>query len=128
MNVLDENFPDDQRAMLEAKRIRVRQIGRDLGRTAMKDNELIRLLHQVDRPTFFTLDVDFYDRGWRNEGYCLVYLDIDEDAAAEYVIRLLRHQDLNTKAKRMGSIIRVTPGGLAIWRIRKEREERLAWV
>jgi hypothetical protein len=127
MNVLDENVPDDQRAILGAKRIRVRQIGLDLGRSAMKDEDLIRLLHQLDRPSFFTLDVDFYDRRWRNEGFCLVYLDIDEDAAAEYIIRLLRHRELNTKAKRMGSIVRVTPGGLAVWRVRKEREDRLAW-
>ena len=128
MNVLDENVPEDQRAILGAKRVRVRQIGLDLGRAAMKDEDLIRLLHRLDRPTFFTLDFDFYQRHWRNERYCLVYLNIDEDVVAEYIIRVLRHRELNTKVKRMGTIVRVTPRGLNVWRVRKEREDRLAWM
>jgi hypothetical protein len=46
---------------------------------------------------------------------------------AEYVLRLLRHRQLNTRAKRMGRVIRVSPTGLALWRIREEQEGRLAW-
>jgi hypothetical protein len=93
----------------------------------MKDAQIISLLHRLDRPTFFTLDGDFYNRRLCHEGYCLVHLDIEEEMVAEYVRRLLRHRELNTKAKRMGRAIRVLSTGLAVWRIHQEQERHLAW-
>jgi len=62
MNVLDENVPESQRALLRSKRVPLRQIGQEIGRKGMKDDEIIPLLLDCDRPTFFTLDSDFYDR------------------------------------------------------------------
>ncbi len=67
MNVLDESVPESQRALLQSRRVAVRQIGHDLGRRGLSDQEIITLLHQLDRPTFFTLDGDFYDRRLRHE-------------------------------------------------------------
>ena len=93
----------------------------------MKDDEIIPLLHGLPRPTFFTLDADFYDRHFCHEAYCLVHLDVEGEMAAEYVRRLLHHRAFNTKAKRMGRVIRVSPMGLAIWRILQEQESRLSW-
>jgi hypothetical protein len=127
MNILDENIPESQRALLRSRRVALRQIGQDLGRKGMKDDEIIPLLHQMDRPTFFTLDGDFYDRRLCHEGYCLVHLDVEEEMVADYVRRLLRHRELNTKAKRMGRVIRVFPTGLALWRIHQEQESHLSW-
>src|SRR5262245_36947469 len=127
MNVLDENIPESQRALLRLKRVAVRQIGQDLGRKGMKDDELIALLHQLNRPTFFTLDGDFYDRRLRHERYCLVHLDVEDEMVAEYVRRLLRHRELNTRAKRMGCVVRVLPSGLALWRIHQDQEDHLSW-
>ncbi len=103
MNLLDENVPESQRALLRSWRVPVRQIGLDIGRKGMKDDEIIPLLHPLDRVTFFTLDGDFYDRRLCHEGYCLVHLDVEEEMVAEYVRRLLRHRALNSKAKRMGA-------------------------
>ena len=60
MIVLDENIPESQRALLRRKRVALRQIGVDLGGQGMKDDETIALLHNLNRPTFFTLDSDFY--------------------------------------------------------------------
>jgi hypothetical protein len=125
MNILDENVPESQLALLRSKRVPLRQIGKDLGRIGMKDDEIIRLLHELNRPTFFTLDGDFYDRRLCHAGYCLVHLDVDEEMVAEYVRRLLRHRKLNTKDKRMGCVIRMAPAGLACWRIHQEQERRL---
>jgi hypothetical protein len=127
MNVLDENVPESQRRSLRRRRVAVRQIGRDIGRKGMKDDEIISLLHQLDRPTFFTLDADFYDRRLCHEGYCLVHLNVEEEHIAEYVRRLLRHPELNSKAKRMGLVIRVDPTGLSVWRIHEEQERHLSW-
>ena len=56
MNILDENVPASQQVLLRNKRLVLRQIGLDLGRNGMQDAEIIPLLHQLDRPTFFTLD------------------------------------------------------------------------
>lgn len=127
MNVLDENVPESQRVLLRNQRIAVRQIGQNLGRKGMQDDDLIPLLHRLDRPTFFTLDSDFYRRRLCPEGYCLVHLDVSEEAVAEYVIRVLRHRELNTRAKRMGRVIRVLPTGLTLWRVGRQQEWRLAW-
>ena len=46
MIVLDENIDEPQRRRLEMWRIRVRQVGIEVGRLGMKDlNEIIPLLH-----------------------------------------------------------------------------------
>lgn len=53
MNILDENIVDDQRQLWRSWRISIRQIGVDIGRAGMKDEEIITLLHGLNRPTFF---------------------------------------------------------------------------
>ena len=127
MNILDENVPESQRRLLRARRVSVRQIGYDLGRKGMKDEEISPLLHHLDRPTFFTLDEDFYNRRLCHEEYCLVHLDVDEEMVADYVRRLLRQRALNSKAKRMGGVIRAFRAGLTIWRLHEEQEGHLSW-
>lgn len=127
MIILDENIPADQNEILRSKRIPVKKIGVAVGRWGMKDDEIIPLLHQLNRPTFFSLDADYYKRRLRHDGYCLVYLDIEDDDAAEYILQVLRHLNLNTKAKRMGAVIRVEPTGMTVWRVRHDEEEHLLW-
>ena len=127
MNILDENVPESQRLLLERRRIAIKQIGVDIGRKGLDDEDIIPLLHRLNRPTFLTLDVDFWDRNLRHEGYCLVYLDIPRTTAAVYTRRLLRHPELNTNAKRMGAVIRAEPSGLTVWRVGQDDEERLLW-
>jgi hypothetical protein len=127
MNLLDENVRKDQVADLRRKRISVKKIGEDIGRTGMKDREIIPLLHQLNRPTFFTLDADFYSPRLRHQGYCLVYLDVGDTEFAAFVRRLLRHPSLNTKAKRMGLVVCVEPEGLTVWRLRKNQVQHLPW-
>jgi hypothetical protein len=127
MNILDDNVPASQQALLRNGRLVLRQIGQDLGRNGMKDDEILPLLHGIDRPTFFTLDGDFFDRRLCHAGYCLVYLDVEEERVAEFVRRLLRHRELNTKAKRMGCVMRVTPTGLVRYRIHENEIVQFAW-
>ena len=125
MNVLDENIPDDQFGLLQRRRIHVRKIGRDVGRKGMDDDEIIPLLHRLDRPTFFSLDEDFFDPRLLHSGYCLVHLDVDEEDVAKYVRRVLRHVELNTKAKRMGLILRVQPKIIHVWQVGEKKAKRL---
>ncbi|MFO0965543.1 MAG: hypothetical protein U0793_08155 [Gemmataceae bacterium] len=127
MNILDENVPEGQRLKLAGRRIPSRQIGQDVGRKGMKDREVVPLLHRLSQPTFFTLDEDFYDRRLCHKGYCLVHLDVEEERAAEHVARLLRHSRFNTKAKRMGAVIRVRATGITAWLVRTKEQVVLSW-
>ena len=127
MNLLDENIIESQRRELRDRGVSIRQIGVDVGRKGMKDGDIIRLLHQRNRVTFFTRDDDFYTRRLCHQGYCLVYLDVDDDEVAEFVRRTLRHREFNTRAKRMGTVIRVSLERLHVWRKRAKREETVHW-
>jgi len=127
VNVLDENVPASQRQLLLSWRIRVRQIGVDAGRAGMQDDELIALLQQLRRPTFFTRDEDFFDRRLCHAGYSLVYMAVERHEAALFVRRLLRHADFNTQAKRMGAVLRVSSAGLSAWRLHAKKPLAFEW-
>lgn len=127
MNLLDENIRNSERQRLLAWRIRVRQIGREVGRVGMGDDEILAVLRSTRRITFLTQDIDYRDPGLCHQAYCLVYLDVDEDLIAQYIRRVLRHPDLNTQAKRMGTVIHVSAAGLRVWR-RHGNEESLDWA
>jgi hypothetical protein len=127
MNILDENIRDDQWRELRRQRIVVCKIGRDIARKGVKDDRIISLLHQQNRPTFFTRDADFFDRDLCHERYCLVHLAVDQKLVAEYVRRVLRHPALDSKAKRMGLVIRVDESGLSIWRVHATKGIQPIW-
>jgi len=55
------NILEDQRQLLYRRRIRVRQIGYDLWRKGVQDDEIPPLLKQLHRPTFFTRDQGFFN-------------------------------------------------------------------
>lgn len=84
MIILDENIIDSQRRLLNSWRIPVRQIGYEVGRKGMKDREIIPFLHQLNQPTLFTRDDDFYERRLCHAGYCLVYLDVRKEEVATF--------------------------------------------
>ena len=86
----------------------VLQIGFNLGRGGMHDDELIPLLLQQRRPTFLTRDEDFYDRELCHPRYCIAYLAVDKNEVATFIRRFLRHPAFNTLAKRLGAVIRVS--------------------
>jgi len=127
MNILDENILSEQRQLLQSWRITVHQIGDSIGRKGMQDEEIIPLLHHLDSPTFFTRDGDFYRRHLCHSRYCLAYLDTGRYEVASFVRRLLRHQEFDTQAKRMGSVIRIFHGGLTVWYLHAEKEKRFDW-
>ena len=94
----------------------------------MKDrNEIIPLLHTLRRPTFFTRDHDFYKPDLCHLGYCLVFLDVAFDEAAEFIRRFLRHVAFRTQAQRMGKVIRVHHSGVSYWQVNVKRVRALSW-
>jgi hypothetical protein len=127
MIILDENFPDSQRQLLQGWRISFKQVGFEIGREGLKDDEIIPLLHQLNKPTFFTLDDDFFKRQLCHEQYCLVYVDVAQYESAAFIRRTLKHQEFNTKARRMGNVVRVSHKGLTIWKLHSEEKLQVDW-
>jgi hypothetical protein len=128
VNILDENILKDERQLLQGWRIAIHQIGYDVGRKGMQDEEIIPFLHQLSRPTFFTRDEDFYERTLCHARYCLVYLNVEQYEVAVFVRRVLRHWNFDTQAKRMGSVIRASHVGLTVWHLHAEQETRFEWA
>ncbi len=121
MNILDENIPENQRSQLLTWGVSIHQIGLDVGRKGMKDEEIIPFLHTLRDTTFFTRDFDFYQRRLCHSRYCLVCLAVTRDEVAVFVRRVLGHPALDTKAKRMGAVVRVSHAGFSI--LRSTRKE-----
>lgn len=128
MIILDENIPESQWQLLRSWRIRPLSIGRDISEKGIKDDSLIGFLIQQRRPTFVTRDEGFYSRKLCHARYCVVYLAVRPDESASFVRRLLRHPHFNTRAKRLGAVIRVSSAGLQVWRLREARESFLSWT
>ncbi len=128
MNILDENIVTDQRLLLRSWRVPLRHLGHDIGRRGIQDEEILPFLLQLPRPTFFTRDIDFYDRRLCHARYCLVYLAINRREVAVFVRRFLRHEAFNTQAKRLGAVVQVSQTGLSIWRLHAEEEIMLSWL
>lgn len=89
MLIADENLPAAQRRWLRKWRVHVRVVGVDMASRGTDDENLIPLLHRLPQPTFFTLDRDFYCRDRLHPGYCLVWLDVSDDQAAEFIRRFM---------------------------------------
>ena len=127
MNILDENIIASQRQRLRSWRIRVRQIGVDIARKGLQDEEILPLLHHLRRPTFFMRDRGFYRREVCHWQYGIVCLEVAPEEVAIFVRRVLRHPRLNTQAKRMGIVVRASHRGLGVWRLHAQAEEVMLW-
>jgi hypothetical protein len=126
--VLDENILDGQRVLLEAWRLAPRQIGVDLGRKGLKDEQIIVLLRKQLTPTFFTRDAGFYRPNLKHRSYCVVLADVGQNEVATFIRRFLRHPGFNTRAKRMGRIVRISHVGITFWAPRTQVETHTAWT
>ena len=63
MILLDENVNEHQLQLLRGWRIRARLVGHDFAYKGIQDDQIIPLLHELNRTTFFTRDLDFYLAG-----------------------------------------------------------------
>ena len=127
MNILDENIIASQRQLLRSWRIRVRQIGYDMAQKGISDEQIIPFLLQRRRPTFFTRDLGFFERYLCHRRYSLVCLAIEKQEVATFIRRVLNHEELDTEAKRMGTVIRVSHQGLRVWRLNTDEEQSHEW-
>jgi len=126
--LLDENILENQRVLLEASRIRSRQVGVDVGRKGMKDEEIIVLLRRHRNVTFFTRDAGFYQADLRQRRFCVVVMSVGQTEVATFIRRFLRHPSFDSQEKRMGRVVRVSHTGLALWRLRSPIQSHIAWT
>jgi len=129
MIVIDENIIESQRQQLLQSRLRVRQIGFEVGRKGMDDrDQILPLLHQLNRVTFFTRDDDFYLRELCHPQYCLVILAAPKDRMANLIVQTIRYPDFNTQRKRLGRVLRVSSTGIRFWQSRNASEQVRRWT
>lgn len=129
MNILDENIPADQVQLLRRWKIWTHQVGQDVGRPGMDDeDEIIPLLLQLSRPTFFTRDLGFFQARLCHTGYCLACLAIGADEAATFIRRGLRHPEFDTHAKRLGKVIEFQKSGIRVIEKSGAPELRCEWA
>ena len=126
MNLLDENFPEDQLPLLRVWHIPFRLIG-DVARLGIKDPEIIPVLHQLGQVTFFTGDEDFFRRKLCHAAYCLVWLNVRADDAALHLRRFLNHPRFKTETQRMGTVARAHHDGIHFWQRNHPTLQRVDW-
>lgn len=127
MILLDENINESQLQLLRSWRLRPRLIGRDVGTQGIQDAQIIPLLHELSRPTFFTRDLGFYDRELCHARYCIAVLAVHRYEAAHFIRRFLRHPEFRTRARRMGGVVRISSVGIRSWQIRRQQEALAPW-
>ena len=127
MNILDENISEHQRQLLRSWRVPAAMIGVDLSRKGIQDEQIIPLLHSLNKSTFFTRDKGFYRRDLCHSNYCLVCLEVHRAEVALFVRRFLRHPGFRARAQRMGKVVRMSSAGIQFWRLSDPRESALSW-
>jgi len=96
VNILDENILENQRQLLKSQRLRVYQIGYEVSRKGIQDEEIIPFLLTLRGPTLFTRDTDFYDRQLCHSRYCLVHLSVSRYEVATFIRRFSPHPEFDT--------------------------------
>jgi hypothetical protein len=128
MILLDENIRQDQAIQLRRQRVPARFLVEDFARTGIQDPDIVPLLHQLKQPVFFTHDRDFFRRGLTHQNYCLVWLDLFDSKAAEFIRAFLKHELFDTAAKRMGIVARAHQEGIDFWQRNRAVLQRSQWI
>jgi hypothetical protein len=85
--------------------------------TIIKDDAIPILLAQAAEPTFVTINEgDFWQVFTPDVRYCTVCFAVSSSQARFLPVllqRLFRHRQFDTKAKRMGCVVRITASGIA---------------
>ncbi len=128
MIILDENVPVTQRELLRGWGIRARQVGPDIGRSGMTDQDILPMLRELTRPTFFTRDEDFRSREFCHPRYCLAWLSTRPNEVAEFVRRTLAHPSFCKARDRMGRLLQISHVGIRAWSLRDRAETHHLWL
>jgi hypothetical protein len=81
----------------------------------------------LPQPTFFTHDNDFFTAALCHSHDAIVYLDVSDTLAAEFIRRVLRHPAFDTNAKRLGIVACVQVSGVQFWKKGNSRLQSEKW-
>ena len=104
--------------------------------TELRPNERIlddrtpQLLLELDRPTFVTIDRDYWNRAFCHPRYCILWfelLDKQQLQLPSLLHELLRLSEFKTRAARMGKVARITHDEIEFWQFGNQEKERLEW-
>ena len=129
--VLDEHLAHEVVTESLKSWITVEQIGFELKRKGLSDEEVIRLLRRLKRRTLVTLDKGFYAPKLCDRNYCLVYFDVTmarQSGIPLLLRRLFRLPGFRTIRERMGKVVRVhSDVGVSFYTLGDTREHHLPW-
>ena len=108
------------------RRFSMVKVGDGFGYSSMSDGDIRRELHH-SKQTFHTQDRRFCHPRHRHPTYCLVFYDVADPDFVSCVQRFLRHPRFNTRAKRMGKVVRVTLEHIEVWELHRENREIVEW-
>jgi hypothetical protein len=90
--------------------------------TVIKDEAIPALLRQQSQPTFITINVsDFWQKVAIDDRFCVICFTLPDARVRDIAPRLravLQRPAFTTKAKRMGSVIRVADTGISYYTAR----------
>lgn len=93
--------------------------------SVIKDDGIAELLRQQNQPTFITInEKDFWREIAIDSQYCVVCFTLRDGLSREIgqsLRTLLQLQEFNTKAKRMGKVIRVTKEQISYYTFRRRQ-------
>jgi hypothetical protein len=126
--LLDENM--DRRVMTLLRLwITAGQIGHEVGRSGMQDDEIIpRLLLELKRVTLLTHDERLYRRKRPHAGYCLLIVpELPAREIAAMVRRLFKLPGFRTIQERMGKVIQLTAHSIRWKELHQPKEQIRSW-
>ena len=108
------------------RRFSMVKVGDGFGYPSISDSDIRRELHH-SKQTFHTQDLDFYHPRYRHPTYCLVFYGVEDQDFASCVQRFLCHPQFNTRAKRMGKVVRVTLEQIEVGEFHRENRGIVEW-
>ncbi len=94
------------------------------------DERVPVILQTLNRPTFITIDKDFWDQDLCHPSYAILYFAFrdDEQFLLPRTLRaLFRQPDFRTRARRMGKVARVSSSIVSWWQFQETGLQRFEW-
>lgn len=129
--ILDDQLFDVEVLIPIARWITVQRL-RDLRPSeVIKDERVPELLRRLRQPTFVTIDLGFWNRGLRDNKFCILCFALqndEQDKLPELLRRVVRLPEFRTKASRMGKVARISTIDIQCWESGNERVSRITWT
>jgi hypothetical protein len=127
MIILDENINEFQKQILKKGKYHFKQIGNEIGKKGMEDENIIPLLLRVKNCTFFTSDRGFYDHSLCHKNYCIVFLSVSQFETSTFIKRFLQHVEFNNQAKRKGKVFWIDHKVVKYFDLSILKERKISW-